>query len=179
MKNPVRVVEAVRLLRERGRARFKLDWFGRLGLGGGGAVSEDYRAAIERVERYQLGDIVTFHGETDRVEDAYLSADAIVHVSLQEGIPNAVVEAMACGLPVVVSRVSDLPLIVSTARNGFVCDERSPESISEAMERMLATDPDQRSAMGARSRQLAVDWFGADRFVEEYEQMYCELVSGP
>ena len=113
------------------------------------------------------------------MSDAYQSADAIVHVSLQEGIPNAVVEAMACGLPVVVSRVSDLPLIVSTARNGFVCDERSPESIAEAMERMLATDPDQRSAMGARSRQLAVDWFGADRFVEEYEQMYCELVSGP
>jgi len=178
VKNPVRVVEAVSLLRDRVESPFTLDWYGRLGLGGGGAVSEDYREARERVEKNSLGDVVTFRGETERIESAYQSADAVVHVSLQEGIPNAVVEAMACGLPVVVSRVSDLPLLVSTADNGFVCDERSVESIAEAMERMLTVGSDERAAMSQRSRQLAVEWFGADRFIEEYESMYRELVLG-
>lgn len=169
LKNPVRVVEAARLLRERGIA-FTVDWVGNPGQRG--SESEEYRAATALVETHGLHDTVRFVGCTDRVEDHYRSHDALLHVSIQDGIPNAVVEGMACGLPLVVSRVSDLPLIVAEGRNGFVCDERAPASIADAMRRMVEIGEAERREMAARSRRLAVSWFGSERFTQEYEHMY-------
>lgn len=177
VKNPVRVVEAVRLLRQRWPGPFRLDWYGRPGMDAG-AASEDYVQATRLVGQYGLQDCVCFHGPRSDIEAVYREADALVHVSLQEGIPNAVVEGMASGLPVVVSRVSDLPLLVAEGRNGFVCEPTAVESVAAAMQQMLATSPEERAAMARRSRELAVRWFGLDRFVTEHEALYRALLSG-
>jgi glycosyltransferase involved in cell wall biosynthesis len=175
VKNPVRVVEAARILRERNVRPFRVAWYGRRGLGAAGAISDDFRAASDLVSRYGLHDVITFHGETAQVEDVYSTADALLHVSLQEGIPNAVVEAMASGLPIIVSRVSDLPLLIDAAQNGFVCDETSPAAIADAMGRMLLTDEEARMGMARRSRELAVQWFGLGRFTDDYLALYREI----
>lgn len=179
VKNPVRVVEAVHLLTQRGYRDFCLEWYGRPGLNADGAPSEEFQRAGELVRRLGLEQHVHFMGPRSDIERVYPTADALVHASLQEGIPNAVVEALACGLPVVVSRVSDLPLIVREANNGYVCDETRPESIADAMESLLRAPPAERAAMGARSRELAVRWFGMDRFIGEFETLYRALVSRP
>jgi len=176
VKNPVRVVEAARVLRERGLGPFCVDWIGRFTTGRRGGLMESYQQAKERVRRYGLENVVRFLGETMEIEKEYRSGDAILHASVQEGIPNAVIEAMACGLPVVVSRVSDLPAIVEQARNGFLCDSHDPRSIANAMEKMLETKVEDRLAMGERSRELAVTWFGMDRFVTDFEALYLDLI---
>jgi glycosyltransferase involved in cell wall biosynthesis len=177
IKNPVRVVEAVRLLREQGESDFVLSWHGRAGLGNLGTQSPEYVQATELVRLYGLQGMVNFLGESEGIEKAYGDADALVHVSVQEGIPNAVVEAMACGLPVIVSQVSDLPLLVQAADNGFVCDEKRPEAIAEAMRQMLRSTVRDRLAMGERSRRLALEWFGRDRFIDDFEQLYQSLLT--
>ena len=125
-----------------------------------------------------LEGIVLFSGPSDRVEEAYHMAHALVHVSIQDGIPNAVVEGMASELPVVVSPVSDLPLIVEEGMNGFVADGFDAESIALAMERMLNAPALEREVMGHRSRELATRWFGMDRFVSEYEALYRAMLDG-
>jgi glycosyltransferase involved in cell wall biosynthesis len=178
VKNPVRVVEAVRLLAQECGGTFRLDWYGRRGMGGPASCSSEYHQAVELVARYGLEPWVTFHGPIHDIERVYPMADAVVHASLQEGIPNAVVEAMASGLPIVVSRVSDLPLLVETAQNGFVCDERSPDSIAQAMRSMLETGPAERDGMRVRSRDLAVQWFGRERFISDFEELYQSLLRG-
>jgi glycosyltransferase involved in cell wall biosynthesis len=178
VKNPVRVVEAVHHLAQEAGTRFRLDWYGRFGMGPAGSRSPDYEAAVDYVRRHDLGPLITFHGPRTDIEQVYREADAVVHASLQEGIPNAVVEAMASGLPLVVSRVSDLPLLVETARNGFVCDEHSAVSIAEAMRGLLMTPPAERQAMGERARELAVRWFGRERFIREFEALYTSLTGG-
>jgi glycosyltransferase involved in cell wall biosynthesis len=88
------------------------------------------------------------------------------------------VAGMACGLPIVVSRVSDLPLVVQEARNGFVFDERVVGAIADAMERMMATPESERRAMGTRSRTLAVAWFGLERFIDDFEHLYHRICRG-
>ncbi len=177
VKNPLRVVEAVHRLTQRGHRDFCLEWYGRPGLGADGSPSQEFRRAEQAVRTLGLEAHVRFMGPRHDIERVYPAADGLVHASLQEGIPNAVVEGMACGLPLVVSRVSDLPRIVQEARNGFVCDERRPESIADAMEALLQTPLAERIAMGRRSRELAVRWFGMARFVDEFETLYQRLVS--
>lgn len=173
VKNPVRVVQAVALLRQRTVPPFRLDWLGRPGLGS--TPSAEHGEAVRFVEQNNLQEIVAFPGPSAQIEAEYRAADALVHVSLQEGIPNAVVEAMACGLPIIVSRVSDLPLLVAEARNGFVCDELDVFAIADAMERMMRIGQDERAAMASRSRELAVRWFAKERFVGDYARLYAEV----
>lgn len=176
VKNPERVVRAVaELCRRRGRG-FRLDWYGRFGLDGDQAPSPTYRRALALSERLGVTDLITFHGETHDIERAYQQGHALLHASLQEGFPNAVVEGMACGLPIVVSRVSDLPLVVAEARNGFLCRETDPASIADAMERMLLTGEDERRRMGQRSRRLAIDWFHQERFIDDYLNLYTDML---
>ncbi len=181
-KNPLNIVKAAGILRKTSDQPFELRWVGRHSRGPAGQATEACRLARAYSEEHGLTDRVTFPGEARRVEDEYCSADALLHASVQDGIPNAVVEGMACGLPLVVSRVSDLPLIVRQGRNGFVCDPLDPGSIAEAMKKMLEAGAEKRLEMGHRSRSLAVDWFARQRFIRDYEALYLSLVpavSGP
>lgn len=178
VKNPLRLIRALHVVRQRSEVPFRVTWVGRTGLGGKNPETSEFAKARALMDDLGVTDILTFAGETRDVESAYHAADALVHVSVQEGIPNAVVEAMACGLPLVVSRVSDLPLIVEDGRNAFLCDADDEESIANAIERLLARSNEERMSMGLVSRQLAERLFGLDRFIGEYEEVYTELI-GP
>ena len=177
LKNPVRMVRAIAELRDAGVPPFHVDWYGRMGLTGDHEPSAAFREAKALTGTLDVEDLITFHGETRPIQPAYHGADALIHPSIQEGFPNAVVEGMACGLPVVVGRVSDLPLVVEGARNGYVFDESDPSSIADSMARMIRTSAAERQAMGERSRELAVDWFGMERFVDEFEALYRRLIA--
>ena len=171
IKNPVRVVQALRILREQTNQPFIFNWVGRY-CGSNQEPLKAYVRARQLVEKFGLQDVMSFKGLSQSVVDEYRHADALVHVSIQEGIPNAVVEGMACGLPIIVSRVSDLPLIAEAGQNGIVCNAFEPEDIARAMKAMLEVEISERYAMGCRSRKLACEWFGLQRFVTEYEMQY-------
>jgi glycosyltransferase involved in cell wall biosynthesis len=178
VKNPERVVRAVAELRRRGRSDFRVDWYGRFSRpnadGGPGDVRPD---AVALAASLGVDDLIRFHGEVSTIEAAYHDADALLHASVQEGFPNVVAEAMATGLPLVVSTVSELPLVVQTASNGYLFDPRDVASIADAMERMLDTPDAERRAMGQRSRQLAVSWFSLERFASDFERLYRSLAA--
>ena len=175
VKNPDRVVRAVAELVRRGRSDINVDWYGRLARPHADGATERH-ATLDLVEALGVGHAIKFHGDTAAIEDAYRSSDALLHASVQEGFPNVVAEGMACGLPLLVSRVSDLPLVVQTARNGYVFDELDVGAIANAMERLVDAPPEEREAMGQRSRDLAVRWFGLDRFADEFSALYLSLL---
>ena len=175
VKNPLRVVDAVAELRRRGHTRFRVEWYGRDGFWQRVNTGEEAR---KRVASLDLGEHIVFCGETSEVVSVYRMAHALLHASTYEGFPNAVAEGMACGLPLAVSRVSDLPLVVAEARNGFVFDETDPRSIADAMERLMDLPEAERVAMGERSRDLAVRWFGMQRYLDEFEGLYHALSAG-
>ncbi|HBP89233.1 MAG TPA: glycosyltransferase family 4 protein [Nitrospirales bacterium] len=176
VKNPVRVVQALQILRRQTDRPFVFTWVGRYRGHGNGEPIKAYLQARQLVDEYGLQDLILFKGLSQSVVDEYRKADALVHVSVQEGIPNAVVEGMACGLPIVVSRISDLPLIVEAGNNGIICNAFDPKDIARAMKDMLEFKISDRNIMGCRSRQLACDWFGLQRFVAEYEEQYQNIV---
>ena len=83
----------------------------------------------------------------------YSAADLLVMASSREGWPNVLLEAMACGTPVVVSRVGGTPEIVSEPVAGYLVDERTPEAFCAVAERVLQAGVD-RSAVRSHAEKF-------------------------
>lgn len=175
IKNPVRMVRAVSVLKGLTDKPFQVLWCGRFSFSGDDQPSPVWHEAQAEKKRLGVGKELEFRGNTSQIEKAYHEANALVHPSVQEGFPNAVVEGMASGLPIVVGQISDLPLVVSEASNGFVFDQTDSEDIANAMLKMMNTTAEERREMGRRSRDLAVRWFDRDRFIDDYLSLYQEI----
>jgi len=86
-------------------------------------------------------------------------------------------EAMACGTPVIASRVGGLALTVRDGETGFLVPERDPEALAEKLELVL-TDPRLRARLARRAVQVARD-YSWDVVADDVEQLYGELGAWP
>jgi UDP-glucose:(heptosyl)LPS alpha-1,3-glucosyltransferase len=100
----------------------------------------------------RLGATIRLLGPVTDMVSLYHAADGILLPSLYEGMPNAVAEAHACGLPVVVSRAANADALVLDGESGFVVPTADSEALGEAIVRFCALDAETRAAMGARGR---------------------------
>ena len=108
-------------------------------------------------------------GERDDVESLLTAADAFVMPSAREGLSLAVLEAMARGLPVVVSDGPGNPDAVGEA--GMVVSYGDPAELAAALAR-LAGDPGLRARLGAAAQERVRDRFSAERMIEETRGVY-------
>jgi len=83
----------------------------------------------------------------------YCAADALVLASTREGWPNVLLEAMACGTPVLATRVGGIPEIITSPDAGALLEERSAAAIAQSIRKMLA-GPQRRSATRRYAEQL-------------------------
>lgn len=95
---------------------------------------------------------------------------ALLHVSLYEGLPNAICEAFIAGRPVIASAVCDHPLLVEDGVRGFLCDPQCPESICLAMERFAALSGDLQAHMGCEARRYAEEHLSLNQMVTGFEK---------
>ncbi|MGC2518204.1 MAG: glycosyltransferase family 4 protein [Burkholderiales bacterium] len=91
-----------------------------------------------------VGDRVRFAGALaqEELRNYYGAADALVLASSREGWANVLLESMACGTPVVASRIGGTPEVVSAPEAGVLMAERTPEAVAEAVQRLFARYPD-------------------------------------
>jgi glycosyltransferase involved in cell wall biosynthesis len=89
----------------------------------------------EWIDKFKVREAVELTGliPRERILPYYQSSDFFVLTSLWEGLPNALLEAMACGLPAVVTAVGGLPSVVKEDVNGYLIEERSPKLLAEKM----------------------------------------------
>lgn len=111
-------------------------------------------------------------GERSDIQCQLSSCDALIHISLHEGLPNVVCEAFIAGRPVIASNVCDHPLLVEDGLRGFLCDPLSPESISKSINRFINLTPRERKELGENARHYAEENLTAERMVSEYESLF-------
>lgn len=116
-------------------------------------------------------------GKLDRpgVRQALRSADIFLFPTRLEGFPLSVLEAMACGLPVVGSNVSSMPEVVEDGVNGLLCD-LDPTDLAQAVA-SLAADGERCRQMGIASRTRVVEQFSMKSTVEKYLSVFEEVIS--
>lgn len=128
----------------------------------------------ELIRRNGLEQAAHLLGRRDDVPDLMKASDVFVLPSLWEGLPNAVIEAMASSLPVVASDIAPVREVVEADSTALLATPQDPSSLSEQMRR-LAANRDERDRLGARGKQVFLENFTigpvADRMVSLYEQL--------
>ena len=124
-----------------------------------------------------LADVVRFLGPVTDMLSLYHAADALVMPSLYEGLPNAVLEAQAAGLPAVVSHAANIDGIVVDGESGLEVPTLDHAALAEALARLFATTTAERRAMGARGRAHVAATFSVDRILDETVRLYDGLLA--
>jgi len=168
---PVKRVDAVvgvfRRIRERVRAR--------LVLAGEGPDSLKVQG---EVEAYGLGDDVVILPPQEDVVPLLSAADLFLLPSLQESFGLAALEAMACEVPVVASRVGGLPEVIEDGVTGILHPPDDFEAMAASAIRLL-TDRAAHADMAREGRQAVVRRFCVHEIVPLYEALYRELTTAP
>jgi glycosyltransferase involved in cell wall biosynthesis len=183
LNDPVRLVFVGRLHAQKGLdvllTAFKQllshhpQWHLHLQLLGDGPLREDLVALADDLG---IASHVDFIGMTERVPEYLQQADIFVLPSRAEGHSNALLEAMACGLPVVVSDIPANLDVVEGGRNGLVFAVDDPRSLSAALARLLE-QRELRARLGLAARETVEAQYSLDHIVDDYIALYREILS--
>jgi L-malate glycosyltransferase len=132
------------------------------------------RSQLERQAR-ELGlrDVCRFLGEVSQIETVFAALDVTVLPSLFEGMPNAVLEAMAMGCPVVATAVGGSTELLSQGETGLLVPPADPGALAGAIVRVATSDA-LRDSMRRRCRAVAEARHGIDGTIRSIEQLYLD-----
>jgi L-malate glycosyltransferase len=142
-----------------------------LALVGDGPLDGELKTLAEQLG---IADRVSFLGYRDDVPNLLNAMDIFVLPSLREGMPNAVLEAMACGLPVIASEVGGASEIVRDRENGLLVCPTDVEQLSQHLYQ-LALSPERCRAMGIAGRRCIEREFKMEHMVNKYTNLYLAL----
>jgi len=114
---------------------------------------------------------VIFAGEQSDISEILSLSDIFVLPSLREGLPLTILEAMACGKPVIATNVGGIPEIVKDGENGILVYPKDPETLYMAMNELLG-DREKREKMGRIGKRVCDESFRTKTMVEKVEDLY-------
>lgn len=143
-----------------------------LALVGDGPLREELR---DLAEALGIADWTRFVGFRENVGELYSAFDVVALTSANEGTPVTVIEALACGLPVVATNVGGVSDVLQDGLSGYLVPSNDVAAVAERLER-LAQDPKRRRAMGAHGRDFVVPRYSVPRLVEDIDRLYRSLL---
>jgi glycosyltransferase involved in cell wall biosynthesis len=124
----------------------------------------------ELVQRQKLADRVHMLGERQDISDLTAGLDIATSSSYTESLPNTVGEAMACGVPCVVTDVGDSAWLVG--ETGKVVPPRDSEALAQAWMALMAMGTEQRKHLGEAARKRVMDNLSLTTITRQYERLY-------
>lgn len=161
VKNHQMLFEGARLLKERGH-NFRIN------LVGGGELRPTYETLCATMG---IADRIRFLGYRDDIPQLLAQSDISVLTSVKEGIPRALLESMATGIPVVATRVNGNREVVREGETGFMVELDDNVALADALERLIE-DPALRTKFGQRGQEVARSEYDETSIVESLMGIY-------
>ncbi|NKI32046.1 glycosyltransferase [Croceivirga thetidis] len=149
---------------------------------GQGAL-KDY--LVNLAKSLDISDFVRFHGAIshgDEFMQLLKKADVFAHPSVttkdndKEGIPGAIVEAMASGLPVIATEHGGIPYVVTDSKNGFLIKEKDYQTMAGLFYKLFS-DPNIRSTIGKSAQEYALEHLDLLKKSKDLERIYESLIT--
>src|SRR5438132_8866407 len=126
-------------------------------------------------QRKGIRDRVLFLGKQDRVHEKLAVADLMLMPSELESFGLAALEAMACEVPAIATRVGGVSEVIEDGRNGYLADVGDVETMARLAIELLS-DEDALRQMGKRARAQAQSKFCSKKIIPQYEEFYREVL---
>lgn len=166
VKNPFNIINALKTFYKNNRYIPEINWYGRYTNIDCPDLSNKIFSVISEDEILERS--WKWHGAVENIEDAYKENDCLLHVSLHEGTPNVVCEAMLNYCPVIASNVCDNPLIIEDGIDGILCEPHDAHSICNALERFKNMSMSEKRVMVTKARIKAQEEFKLQTMIDKY-----------
>jgi glycosyltransferase involved in cell wall biosynthesis len=134
-------------------------------------------AMVKQSQYLGIADRVHFAGFRHDIPDVLAAMDLMVVTSTCEGLPNAVLEAMAAGRPVIATRVGGCAQLIEDGATGYLTDPGDREALARRVTEVLSS-PDRGRGMGEAGRRRAFSEFSASDLLPPLEQIYRRIHDG-
>jgi len=125
------------------------------------------KLSLDKINEYCKDDFIDLVINKNNVRDYLSNSDCFVLPSYREGLPKAALEAMAMGLPIILSNVTGCKELLIEGFNGTYCEAKSEESLNLAMERMIRKRKSTLLKMGKKSRELIEKSYSEDIVISD------------
>jgi glycosyltransferase involved in cell wall biosynthesis len=125
----------------------------------------------------QMADTVRFLGEHDAVHRLVRACDAFVCASAWEGMPNAVMEALAAARPVVATAVGGVPEVIEDGATGWLVEPGDPGALAIAMDAVMTMEGEVRARIGQQGRERLAELYGWERVIPLWERVLTGLAA--
>ena len=133
-------------------------------------------ALLQLVREHGVDDSFHFVGYREDIGSLLKLMDIFVLSSLSEGLPMAMLEAMAAGLPIVVTRVGGIPQVVINNQNGQLVDKDNPQQLAEAL-LALVKSKEKRSLTGNNARKTILAKYSMHQMTQKHIELYNSIIS--
>jgi glycosyltransferase involved in cell wall biosynthesis len=132
------------------------------------------RKVALRIKKYRLENTVKLLGQKNNVEEYLACADIFIHSSRGEGVSNAILEAMASGLPIIASNTGGTPEIVSEV-NGLLFEFKNSKQLASHI-KVLYNDKYKKKCMGNNAFRITKELFSMSVMMNNYYRIVKEIV---
>ncbi len=125
---------------------------------------------------WQKNGTIDYLGTTDHINELINQADCIVLPSYREGMSKTLLEAAACGKPIVTTDVPGCRHIADHGKNGFLCKAKDAQDLALQLEKIIHSSDESLQEMGVQSRKKAVREFDEKIVIETYLKTMQKLI---
>ncbi|UZJ80854.1 N-acetyl-alpha-D-glucosaminyl L-malate synthase BshA [Fictibacillus sp. KU28468] len=137
----------------------------------------EFTVACKMVEELDIEDHVLFLGKQENVAELFSISDLKLLLSEKESFGLVLLEAMACGVPVVGTNIGGIPEVILDGETGYICELGDVEGIAAASLSIL-TDENKQQTFAYQAMQHVRDHFHSSKIVGDYEDLYYSVLKG-